>query len=187
MAEYMVINNNIIEAVYCGDVESNENTIILPENHQVRVGENISFYNDDWSRKSDVELILLGLIDVPQGYKVENNQLVELTYEEKVIAGLEALPPYYKIENNALVEMQEHEKLTLMTKEEKAQYHRKKRDSLLNAELWKLERHSQEKALGVDTTITEQEYIALLQYIQALRELPQQAGFPDTVTYPEKS
>lgn len=45
MAEYMVVKNNVIEAIYCGDVEENENIVILPENHEVRVGENIAFFN----------------------------------------------------------------------------------------------------------------------------------------------
>ena len=97
MAEYMTINNNIIEAIYCGNVEESENIIILPENHEARVGENIAFYNDDWSRKSDVELIQLGLISLPVGYKINNNNIIEMTYEEKIIAGIELLPTTMKI------------------------------------------------------------------------------------------
>ena len=120
MAEYMVLKNNVVEAIYCGEIKNGENIIILPENHEVRVGENIAFYNDDYTRKSDIELILSNLKDVPLGYKLENNQLIEMTYEEQVTAGIKDLPPYYKIENNALVEMAEHEKLELMTKAEKA-------------------------------------------------------------------
>ena len=83
MAEYMVIKDNIIQAIYCGDVEENENIVVLPENHEVRVGENIAFYNDNWSRKSDIELMQLGLIDIPTGFKLENNMLIEMAYVEK--------------------------------------------------------------------------------------------------------
>lgn len=185
MAEYMTINNNIIEAIYCGDVEESENIIILPENHEVRAGENIAFYNNDWSRKSDIELILLGLINVPLGYKVENNKLVELTYEEKVIAGLEALPQYYKIENNQLVEMEEYEKLEIMQRQEKEEYHRQKRDSLISKEIWKIQRHEQEKLLGISTTLNDDDFLKLLKYIQDLRDITLQEYFPDFVDYPE--
>lgn len=72
----------------------------------------------------------------------------------------------------------------MISEEEKASYHRQKRDTLLNTELWKLQRHEQEKILGIETTLTEEEYIKLLQYIQELRNLPQQEGFPNTVVYP---
>lgn len=186
MAEYMIVNNNIIEAIYCGDVEENENTIILPENHEVRVGENISFYNDDWSRKSDVELIQLGLINIPEGVKIENGNIVEMTFVEKVIAGLEEMPLYYKIENNDLVEMAEHEKLAIMQKQEKENYHRQKRDKLINEEIWKIQRHEQEKLLGLNTTLSDEEFLKLLKYIQDLRDITTQEYFPDFVDYPDK-
>ena len=78
----------------------------------------------------------------------------------------------------------EEEMLLSMTEKEKANYHREKRDSLINKEVWKLQRHEQEKILGINTTLSEQEYVLLLQYIQALRELPQQEDIPNTVTYP---
>ena len=186
MAEYMTINNNIIEAIYCGDVEENENIIILPENHEVRAGENIAFYNNDWSRKSDIELMQLGLIDIPTGFKLENNILIEMAYVEKVIAGIEEMPPYYKIENNALVEMAECEKLEIMQRQEKENYHRQKRDNLINNEIWKLQRHEQEKLLGLNTTLSDDEFLKLLKYIQDLRDITLQEYFPDFVDYPEK-
>ena len=77
------------------------------------------------------------------------------------------------------------ELLSTMTAEEKAEYYRAKRDELLNNVLWKVQRHEQEKTLGIDTTLTDEQYMALLEYIQALRDLPQQAAFPDNGVYPE--
>lgn len=159
MAEYMVLKNNVVEAIYCGEIKNGENIIILPENHEVRVGENIAFYNDDYTRKSDIELILSNLKD---------------------------LPPYYKIENNALVEMAEHEKLELMTKAEKEEYHRQKRDRLISSQMWKIQRHEQEKLLGLNTTLSDDEFLKLLKYIQDLRDITLQEYFPDFVDYPEK-
>lgn len=186
MAEYMVLKNNVVEAIYCGEIKNSENIIILPENHEVRVGENIAFYNDDYTRKSDIELMQLGLIDIPAGFKLENNMLIEMAYVEKVIAGIKDLPPYYKIENNALVEMAEHEKLELMTKAEKEEYHRQKRDRLISSQMWKIQRHEQEKLLGLNTTLSDDEFLKLLKYIQDLRDITLQEYFPDFVDYPEK-
>lgn len=182
MSEYMIVKNNIVEAIFCGIAE--KESIVLPKNHEVRVGEPLAFYNEDYTRKSDVELMQENLIPIPQGYKIEENKLVEMTFDEKIIAGIDPLPNGMKIVDNKIIPMTEEERLQTMTDEEKASYHRQKRDTLLNAELWKLQRHEQEKVLSIETTLTEEEYVKLLQYIQALRKLPQQAGFPNKVIYP---
>ena len=73
MAEYIVIENNIIKGIYCGSVLEDENTIILPINHQVQEGDRLDFYNEDFSRKSDYELIIQGLIDIPKGISWRDN------------------------------------------------------------------------------------------------------------------
>ena len=200
MAEYMTINNNIIEAIYCGDVEENENIIILPENHEVRAGENIAFYNNDWSRKSDIELMQLGLIDIPTGFKLENNMLIEMAYVEKVIAGLEQLSSNMKIVDGQIVPKTAEELFAEMTLEEKENFIRSKRDALINEAdilllkyqeqvelgIVKIQRHEQEKLLGLNTTLSDDEFLKLLKYIQDLRDITLQEYFPDFVDYPEK-
>lgn len=183
MAEYMTVENNIITGIYCGMAE--EGSITLPDNHEIRVGEPLTFYNSDYTRKSDIQLMQEKLIEVPNGYKIENDKLVEMTYEEKIIAGLEQLPSSMNIVNNTIIEKTEEEKLAGMTTEEKAQYHRQKRDMLLNDVLWQVERHSHEEILGINTTLNNEQYISLLNYIQELRTLPQQENFPDDVIYPK--
>ena len=186
MAEYMVIQDNIIKAIYCGEVESNENIIPLPENHQVQVGDNILCYNKDYTRKNNVELIKLGFMQLPQGYKLEQNNIVEMSLDEKILAGIEELPRFCKIVDNNIVEMEEYEKLAIMQKQEKEDYHRKKRDNLINEEIWKISRHEQEKLLGIKTTLSDDEFLKLLKYIQDLRDITIQEYFPDFVDYPEK-
>lgn len=186
MAEYMVIKDNIIDAVYCGEVEENENIVVLPENHEVRAGENIACYNDNWSRKSDVELIKLGLLELPKEYKIENDMLIEMSLDEKILAGIEEMPRFCKIVDNKIVEMEEYEKLAIMQKQEKENYHRQKRDNLINEEIWKISRHEQEKLLGINTTLSDDEFLKLLKYIQDLRDITIQEYFPDFVEYPEK-
>ena len=184
MAEYMIINNNIIEAVYCGDVKSNENTIILPENHQVRTGENIAFYNDDWSRKTDVELMQLGLIDIPVGFKLENNMLVEMAYVEKVVAGIEEMPANMKMENGKLTQKSQEELFNEMTLEQKGNFIRSKRDALINEADILLIKYQEQVEIGI-ITANETYRLGLLQYKQALRDIPEQAGFPENVIWSE--
>lgn len=184
MAEYIKIKNNTIVGIFCGATDE-EDVIILPANHEVREGDSLNFYTDNFKRKSDIQLMQEKLIPIPQGYKIDNDKLVEMTFNERIIAGIDELPRNMKIVDNKLVEKSEEEKLADMTTEEKSTYHRQKRDVLLNSVLWKVERHSQEERLGMETTLSEEEYINLLTYIQNLRNLPQQAGFPDEVMYPE--
>ena len=184
MAEYMVLKNNVIEAIYCGEVKNNKNIIILPENHQVRVGENIAFYNDDWSRKSDVELIQLGLINLPTGYKIDNNNIIEMTYEEKIIAGIELLPTNMKIENGKVLPKSENELFNEMTKEQKESSIRNKRDNLIIEADILLLKYQEQVELGI-ITANETYRLGLLQYKQALRDIPEQKAFPENVEYPE--
>lgn len=184
MAEYMVIKDNIIKAIYCGEVESNKNVTALPENHQVQVGDNILCYNEDYTRKSDVELIKLGFMQLPQGYKLEQDNIVEMNLDEKILAGLEDVPRFCKIVDNNIIEMEEYEKLAIMQRQEKEDYHRKKRDNLINKEIWKISRHEQEKLLGIKTTLNDDEFLKLLKYIQDLRDITIQEYFPDFVDYP---
>ena len=60
-----------------------------------------------------------------------------------------------------------------------AQEKRAERDAAINSILWRVERYSQQKQLGIATTDSENEYVKILQYIQYLRDLPEQAGFPN--------
>lgn len=184
MAEYMIVENNIITGIFCGEVEKGENIVILPPNHQVRCGETFEYYNKDWTRKSRAELIKLGLEECPQGYILDGDDIRLMDFEERVVAGIEPLTADQKIVDGKLVNKTEEELWEEKTPEEKAKYHRQKRDHLINSEIWKIQRHEQEKFLGVETTLTEDEYQDLLKYIQALRDLTKQKGFPDDVKYP---
>lgn len=55
---------------------------------------------------------------------------------------------------------------------------RGQRDARINSVLWMSERHSDELALGKETSLSQEQYTALLTYIQALRDLPAQPGAP---------
>ena len=59
---------------------------------------------------------------------------------------------------------------------------RAERDRLIESVRWRIERHNDELALGSEPTELLE---PLLQYTQALRDVPQQAGFPESVEWPQ--
>ena len=67
------------------------------------------------------------------------------------------------------------------TTEQLADTARAERDRLIESVRWRIERHSDELALGSEPT---EPLEPLLQYTQALRDAPQQAGFPENVEWP---
>ena len=68
------------------------------------------------------------------------------------------------------------------TSEQLADAARAERDRLIESVRWRIERHSDELALGIEPT---EPLEPLLQYAQDLRDVPQQAGFPEAVEWPE--
>ena len=68
------------------------------------------------------------------------------------------------------------------TVEQLAATARAERGRLIESVRWRIERHNDELALGIEPTETLE---PLLQYTQALRDVPQQAGFPGSVEWPE--
>ncbi len=64
------------------------------------------------------------------------------------------------------------------TTEELAELVRTERDTRITACDWVISRHAEQVALGVDTTLTSEEYAAWLGYRQELRDLPSLEGFP---------
>ena len=56
---------------------------------------------------------------------------------------------------------------------------RQERDIFLNSILWRIERYNQQKQLNIETTDSEDEYMNILNYIQYLRDIPQDKNFPN--------
>lgn len=58
------------------------------------------------------------------------------------------------------------------------------RDTLLNAVLWKRDRHRDELELGQNTTLTQEQFHDLLVHIQALRDVTKQTTTIDALKWP---
>ena len=69
--------------------------------------------------------------------------------------------------------------------EQKAAEARAERDRRIEAIRWRIERY-QTQAAGLETTDTAEQYREILLYVQALRDVPEQAGFPDAIEWPEE-
>lgn len=61
---------------------------------------------------------------------------------------------------------------------------RAERDQRLEPLLWLRDRHRDEIELDVDTTLSAEQFANVLRDIQALRDVPQQPGFPDEIAWP---
>lgn len=56
---------------------------------------------------------------------------------------------------------------TILIKEKKDE-----RTNIINSYMWRIQRYEQQKTLGIETTDSDKIYLALLSYIQYLRDLP---------------
>ena len=63
---------------------------------------------------------------------------------------------------------------------------RQKRDALIAAIQWRIERYSQQKTLGIKTADTEEWYRSALAYVQHLRDIPEQQGFPKEILWQDE-
>ncbi|MCF5025126.1 phage tail assembly chaperone [Pseudomonas lurida] len=65
------------------------------------------------------------------------------------------------------------------TADDLAAAERKWRDGELSSVMWLRERHRDQQEIGGDTTLSAAQFAELLLYMQALRDWPQSANFPD--------
>lgn len=70
--------------------------------------------------------------------------------------------------------------------EEKAAEVRAERDRRIEAIRWRIERYQTQEEAGLETTETAEHYKAILLYVQALRDVPEQSGFPEAIEWPEE-
>lgn len=72
----------------------------------------------------------------------------------------------------------EQDRITQLAKEVRAE-----RDKKIATVQWRKDRYADEVALGLTPT---EPIEPILEYIQALRDVPEQEGFPTTITWPDE-
>ncbi len=77
--------------------------------------------------------------------------------------------------------MAENPIVPVLTEEQLGTQVREQRDSLLEEVEWRRNRHNDEVLLGLEPT---EPLLPILEYIQALRDVPQQEGFPEDIEWP---
>ena len=74
--------------------------------------------------------------------------------------------------------------LEKLHKQQVCQTVREERDAKMGSVLGKVERYQLQRELGISTDDTPEWYASALSYLQLLREVPQQEGFPENVEWP---
>lgn len=170
--EYLIIENGKIKAHRCS--RSVPVSAIVVENWRGCVGEPVDFYNKNWQRKSEFELMKEGLVEVPKGFRCNKSKtaLEEMTQVEKIEAGIEKLGENQIIENGEIRELTNSEmfKKGLLSEETFAAIKRNERDFLLS---------KTDKYLLADFPISNEKLNKVKAYRQYLRDLPQNENFPD--------
>lgn len=110
MKEIIIIENKKIEKhlIVSDQRELKDNEYVVHEWNGI-VGESVDYYDENWNRKNQIQLISDGLEKLPIGFKIENDKLVEMTRIEKINAEIEKLANNEKIVNNEIIKKTEIE------------------------------------------------------------------------------
>lgn len=99
-----------------------------------------------------------------------------------------ALAEWANANNAVIVDKGEYYKCEAVpepTEAELAEQARKKRDELIEEVYWRCQRYDTQEKAGVATTDSPETMQKIYTYIQALRDVPEQEGFPKTIVWPE--
>jgi hypothetical protein len=110
---FITVLNGVITSVQHGDITADffgtpyygHERREVPYGTHVMPLEPLTFYDEGFIRKPDVRLIDEGLMEMPEGYLREGDEIRKMTEEEQIIAGLMSPRPGTKVENGAVVPM----------------------------------------------------------------------------------
>jgi hypothetical protein len=185
------VKNGVITGCHCGSLEADffgtpyygHDRMQIPDNAVVSAGDLAAYYNDAWRRKSDLQLMNDGLLDMPEGYVIEGEALRKMTEDEKILAGLLPPPEGRKIEDGKIVLMTLEDKLAAgtVTEEDYLSAKTALAQAELNRRLAELSTEETRAMAEVD-----QEYAAERKAkMSALLAVKQQDGWPVNVVWPE--
>lgn len=199
MKEYITIRDNKITGYFKGNTKPDG--AIEVSGFSGNIGEPITYYDQTtWERYSDLYLYKNNIKDIPEGYKLNDNEdsIVEMSTIEKIVNGVESCPKGYKLndDNTAIDPMTYDEKVSagLLTESEalnkKQQDTKAKVTALIDSVTWRVQRYQTQTMLDVETSDTKESIKIILQYMQNLRDVNKQNAFsenPDNIKWPELS
>jgi hypothetical protein len=185
--KYIKVENDVITGVWATDsAELPEGAVQVPKVFNGIKGMNVHEFDENWTLRPLSERVGLGYVKLPEGYKLDGENVVEMTDIEKYAAGVLAVPSGYRLVDGKLVEMTQAEKLVagIITEADVEARARAKRDERLSAVEWRVTRYNTQVQAGI--TPTEADIKPVLEYMQKLRDLPEQEGWPEKVEWPEE-
>ena len=178
--QFIKVQDEIVTGIFAGSSVM-DGMREVPDNHQLLTGTKLSEYDQDYQLLPLSERVARGVVEVPEGKRLEGDEFVEMTEVEQIKAGLVEPSLGMKIKGDELVEMSIDEQVTAgqisrdEANERLAREIRDKRNNLLaecdyimipdyplnNKEVWKI-------------------------YRQALRDLTETSSFPNNIIWPVK-
>ena len=213
MQKYIRVANNIIKEITISSAGSLEEKGYIPVSsiQDIHVGSDVKMYDKDWKKRPLVELVEEGLVELQMAgegnslrvpddtpiQRIVDGEIIDLTIYDLAVDGLVELGDFEYIdhEKKEIIELEPEDpdtdrrlvELGRITEEERliraGHRVRNKRDDLITELDWRYTRYYSEQRQGLDPT---DDIAELDAYIQALRDIPQQEGFPDDVVWPEE-
>jgi len=178
--QFIKVQDDIVTGIFAGSSVM-DGMREVPANHQLLTGTKLSEYDQDYQLLPLSERVARGVVEVPRSKKLEGDEFVEMTEVEQIKAGLVEPSLGMKIKGDELVEMSIDEQITAgqisrdEANERLAREIRDKRNNLL-AEC--------DYIMMPDyPTFDNSKWIA---YRQALRDVPEQKDFPESIRWPMK-
>ena len=157
--------------------------IILPDGVMIDYGRSIDEYDEDWKLKPFSQRIEEGILNLPDTWvlDLDSETIRPLTETELMIKGILELPKGFKLENNSLIEKSIDEKYidNDITKEEYENYYKaiveEEKQRLLSIAM---SNEFQARAM-IDSDFKER----LNTFIKAILDIEKQKGYPFVVTW----
>jgi len=127
---FITVSNGVITGSHTGDIKAdffgtpyyNHERIEVPKEvyASIKESDKVDYYDKQWKRKPDYQLVKEKIIPMPEGYVWEGKELRKLSQEERIVAGLDEPPEGYKVEGCKIVELTPQEKVSvgLITQED---------------------------------------------------------------------
>lgn len=179
--EYITVKKEKITGHFCGD--KLPKGAIQVSDWWGNVGDPVNYYDDKWQRKDDIELYKTGVMEIPSGYKFNDDKtaIIEMSEIEKIQAGIKKLPAGMKIENDEIVSMTDKEKLDsgLITKDQYTSIVKSKVDSEINTRLSAINTAENQAKSFIDDDFKEKMKAAL----KKILSVKEQKGYPLVVSW----